>query len=108
MPADVVPEWPRAQLSADAPGLPLTCTFEHEEAVHRRSARIPGARRGGIAGDSPGRHRGQRVDERRRRCTAVEMSTCRQQKNAYHPQSANMPTWALSSGKGPDPQLPHV
>jgi hypothetical protein len=59
-------------------------------------------------GDPAGRHRGQQVDGGRSRCTTVEMSTSRHRRDADHPQSANRPIQRLSSGKGPDPQLPHL
>ncbi len=64
--------------------------------------------RPGIAGDIPGRHRGQRVDERPDRCTSVEMSTCRHREAPDHPQPAHKAIRALSSRKRLDPQVPHV
>ena len=59
-------------------------------------------------GDEQGATRGVDVDEQRSLCTAVELSTCRQQKDADHPQRANRPGGHLTCGKGPGPQLPHV
>jgi hypothetical protein len=61
-----------------------------------------------LPGDGAGRGRGQGVEERRPRCTPVVLSTCRQQEDADHPQSANRAIRALSSGKRSDPQLPHL
>jgi hypothetical protein len=40
-------------------------------------------------------------------CTAVEMSTCRQQDDAGHPQRANMSTATLTCAVEGSPQLPH-
>jgi hypothetical protein len=48
------------------------------------------------------------VDDGDRRCTAVEMSTCRQQVDGDHPQSANRVIRPLSSAKRRRPQDPHV
>ena len=59
-------------------------------------------------GDEQGATRGVEVDEQRSLCTAVELSTCRQQTDADHPQRANRPGGRLTCGKGPGPQLPHV
>ena len=59
-------------------------------------------------GDGAGRGRGHGVERRRHRCTAVVLSTCRQQENADRPQSANRPKPGLSSAKRSDPQLPHL
>ena len=59
-------------------------------------------------GDEPGVDGGQQVEGRRRRCTTVDLSTCRQQEDADRPQRANTPLRPLTCGKGPVPQLPHV
>jgi hypothetical protein len=40
-------------------------------------------------------------------CTAVEMSTCRQQDDADRPQRANMSIRALTCAVEGSPQLPH-
>ena len=73
----------------------------------------PGTRRTGRPsctrhGDEQGATRGVEVDEQRSLCTAVELSTCRQQADADHPQRANRPDGHLTWAKGPGPQLPHV
>ena len=59
-------------------------------------------------GDRPWVDRGERVDCAATRCTAVELSTCRQQEDAHSPQRANRTGRGLTCAKGPDPQLPHV
>ena len=81
--------------------------------LHRGEDRRPTTRRTGRPsctrhGDEQGATRGVDVDEQRSLCTAVELSTCRQQKDADHPQRANRPGGHLTCGKGPGPQLPHV
>ena len=85
---------------------PLTCTSAATYASVR-------PRRGGRRfrrtwvrpGDGPRETRGQKVDGRRRRCTTVEMSTCRQQGDADRPQSANRAIRALTCTKGPIPRI---
>jgi hypothetical protein len=85
----------------------LTCAFA--TAVSPSRGRV-GSRRPAWArpGDFPGVDRGQQVEERRPRCTTVEMSTCRQQKDADHPQSANRAITAVTSANVLRPQDPHV
>jgi hypothetical protein len=100
-----------ALASSAAPYPSLTCVDAPNRAdgpaAADRSPRTPVLLRT-RPGDRAGRRRGQGVDGAGRRCTTVEMSTCRQQEGAHRPQSANRAIRALTSGKRLDPQLPHV
>ena len=58
-------------------------------------------------GDRPWADGGRTVDGATTRCTAVEMSTCRQQEAADSPQRANSPIRPPTCAKGLVPQLPH-
>ena len=50
---------------------------------------------------------GDGVESGRRRCTAVELSTCRHREGVTSPQRANRAKPRSTCGKGSVPQLPH-
>ena len=93
----------------------LTCADALSTRHRKRSRRCqPGRFRatphgcaGAVVGER-GATAGEAGERRRRRCTAVELSTCRHSRDGDHPQRANRATSVATCGKRLGPQLPHL